>query len=724
MLLRDGVVNQNYLEKVVRVLHPNENIHINNLNEIKNPTTGNQLEVDVWVPSLQLCFEFQDIYHYSSVFYSHNTLQAIQTRDCLKNEQLRRRNETAVIVPHWWIGDRESLQATIQFMRPDMEDASSLFQHPISLNPLLIHEGNTDAVPNIGELMLASFPDNLILPNICGPSWWIGEKYDGIRFCWHPVEKIVYSRRGVPLVVPTNVTRDFGSSFMDGEFWSGRGSYQEAARLIHPQPYLNEALSRFIAFDIPSSEFHDEPYETRYGILIARISLCHPMLIVPGRMVCSSTQVLENQLLKILDFGGEGIILCKFYAPYKSGRSNFQYKLKTANAMEIDEEVLVVLTDHDRVTLQLPNGETFLVPRTSATALVRPGDVVTVSSTGHTHRHLPINPSITRVCEDSTWEQVVSKSGHIENAKRKSLNTKDARSFFEKFAKLRNFDPLVASNWYPVSSKHVKMIPEGKSLLRKHNFNVVSALIAAFPQIGLEKDKFADTPKNFWSKTQNQRRYIMKLAKQSGFDPLNTKEWNKLYPIIAQKLSRHTIAKHYGSVSKALVHLFPDISLKNQLFIKQVTNGTTRLKLIALAKSKGFDPLIAENWYNFKFRKYESTPEIRSLLSYKHGWISAVREAFPELRLDPSQFRHNKFIHKDYWADELNQRNFFVQFAKKRGFDPLIAQNWYKISSSQIKSSKRGRKILEHYAGNYQAALFALFPNSELFQMYRRLNNT
>jgi hypothetical protein len=39
---------------------------------------------------------------------------------------------------------------------------------------------------------------------------------------------------------------------------------------------------------------------------------------------------------------------------------------------------------------------------------------------------------------------------------------------------------------------------------------------------------------------------------------------------------------------------------------------------------------------------------------------------------------------ENYWNDEHNQRDFFVQFAKRNGFDPLVAQNWYKIKPRNV----------------------------------------
>jgi hypothetical protein len=91
-----------------------------------------------------------------------------------------------------------------------------------------------------------------------------------------------------------------------------------------------------------------------------------------------------------------------------------------------------------------------------------------------------------------------------------------------------------------------------------------------------------------------------------------------------------------------------------------------------------------------------------------------VRDVFSELNLDPTKFRYHPpprksfitacvfvclfvryslrvvliFKPDNYWHNENNQRNFFVQYAKSNGFDPLVALNWYQASARHIKNTK------------------------------------
>ncbi len=45
--------------------------------------------------------------------------------------------------------------------------------------------------------------------------------------------------------------------------------------------------------------------------------------------------------------------------------------------------------------------------------------------------------------------------------------------------------------------------------------------------------------------------------------------------------------------------------------------------------------------------------------------------------------------------DVLNRKQFFVEFAANKGFDPFVAQNWYSVSAKEILNSKVSKKKLK-----------------------------
>jgi hypothetical protein len=43
---------------------------------------------------------------------------------------------------------------------------------------------------------------------------------------------------------------------------------------------------------------------------------------------------------------------------------------------------------------------------------------------------------------------------------------------------------------------------------------------------------------------------------------------------------------------------------------------------------------------------------------------------------------------ENYLHDLKNRRTFFIEFASKMGFDPLVSNNWYCVSKKLIKLEK------------------------------------
>jgi len=50
-----------------------------------------------------------------------------------------------------------------------------------------------------------------------------------------------------------------------------------------------------------------------------------------------------------------------------------------------------------------------------------------------------------------------------------------------------------------------------------------------------------------------------------------------------------------------------------------------------------------------------------------------------------------------------------MDFANFMGFDPLVSENWYRVSANQIKT-KGANRLLEYYRGSHKAAIADAFP--------------
>ena len=82
-------------------------------------------------------------------------------------------------------------------------------------------------------------------------------------------------------------------------------------------------------------------------------------------------------------------------------------------------------------------------------------------------------------------------------------------------------------------------------------------------------------------------------------------------------------------------------------------------------------------------------------------------------------------MQQNYWDDPAIHRNFFDELAKDMDFDPLVAENWYKMTHNTVIKKKvwristntrnniywqGGTSIIKHYEGSYIKALEKLYP--------------
>ncbi len=75
---------------------------------------------------------------------------------------------------------------------------------------------------------------------------------------------------------------------------------------------------------------------------------------------------------------------------------------------------------------------------------------------------------------------------------------------------------------------------------------------------------------------------------------------------------------------------------------------------------------------------------------------------FPEIEFEEMKFRkvsreyaqNNEKIKQIYniggfWNDIKKRRNFFIEFAQKHNFDPLISDNWYNVNMSLVNGLQK-----------------------------------
>eukprot|EP00026_Physarum_polycephalum_P002338 Phypoly_transcript_02344.p1 GENE.Phypoly_transcript_02344~~Phypoly_transcript_02344.p1 ORF type:complete len:892 (+),score=111.01 Phypoly_transcript_02344:67-2742(+) len=718
------VIHQKKLETSVRALFPSCEVISNarKVSQVFNPQSGNYLEIDVWLPELGLCLEFQDTYHYVATWYSQKSLSLVHDSDNTKTEQLRMKGETLLVVPCWWDGTTESLSAIINFYRPDL--LTTELPHLVPpLNPS-IGFFDAHAIPDVGELMLASFPNDVSHITPENP-WWLGEKYDGIRFCWNSYRKLPFSRNGMLLELPKSFTRLFGKTFLDSEAWFGRGNFLSCQKLVSADLETIEwSLLRIVTFDIPEVSMRKVPFEGRYKALLSSIDSMHPFLIIVSRMRCTSKLQLKTLAESVLNEGGEGLILRKAKSLYIPGRSDLLLKFKASRG---DIESLVVQMSPNTIQLQLPNGIVFNLENVPEKQSLKDGDIVTITYDNLSPNSVPVNPKISRVRNDVSWNEVERNHATQLNEPSRSAigppkhpgnyaeEKKSAiRVFLETLARKRGIDPRSAENWYSLASSPDLRQEIGRKLALYNN-SLISALQDLFPDIGIDESKFSFLQKNFWKNMQNRRKFFETIAHDKGFDSSSPSNWYALsYAQVLSYKGGETILKYYEkSLSKALMHIFPEIGLKDQQFPFMSKNFWNDVKnrrkfFENVAKEEGLDPLAPTSWYKIPYSKIILKKGGASVLwRYNGNLPEALMHVFPDIGLVKSNFRS---ITPAQWQDVSSRRKFFEIVAKKLGFDPLIPAKWYSTSYPSVRKFKGASSVMKYYGGNLRKALRHLFP--------------
>lgn len=81
------------------------------------------------------------------------------------------------------------------------------------------------------------------------------------------------------------------------------------------------------------------------------------------------------------------------------------------------------------------------------------------------------------------------------------------------------------------------------------------------------------------------------------------------------------------------------------------------------------------------------------LLNHYDGYLcNALLDCYPNIGLLLKFFKSNSLIrfHHVYiykgnpWSDRKDRKQYFGEVARSRGFDPLVAENWYSVSYDQL----------------------------------------
>eukprot|EP00026_Physarum_polycephalum_P001762 Phypoly_transcript_01764.p1 GENE.Phypoly_transcript_01764~~Phypoly_transcript_01764.p1 ORF type:complete len:946 (-),score=154.63 Phypoly_transcript_01764:299-3136(-) len=742
-------VRQKFMERVVRTIFPDAEIERNKRDLDLVSENGFPLEIDCYLPEHKLGFEFHEQHHYFEGQYSQLlSLSEIQKRDKSKLDQANALGITLITVPIWWDYKKESLIATIKKYKPDLLPMEQVSVAPISEEiPDYVREDYDTAIPGFGSVML---PQPQPKSSVFNPEgWWVFEKYDGIRAVWHPGNKQFYSRRGKPLRAPEwlrdSLAQLSASTAYDGEFWFGLGAWNEAIKVSsrYPLEQIRWDDFKYIVFD---AIVQDVPFFDRYALLKREIPQNHKYVTVANYTKCTSIKHMEDLFNDVVHRTGEGLIVRNPKGFYTPGFTKEMYKQKTvkdASAM-LEKQItdrLWVCSVPSRTAPGEIHQEEILVEEGCELGELKEGDIVSLkyyyfTDGGGTH----MNPKIYRKRPDLIWDNVISKKHQVMLPKRKVvyrppvtwLLEQTRRTFFDDFARARHFNPLVAENWYAVKAAEIRACEGGAGVLRYYDGSYVRALMALYPKIGLKPSGFLRTPVNYWDDRRNRRKFFEEFAALKKFTTRQAAPWYGYEPADFEEV--------FPKEAKALFQRFPWPEVLVTAFPEVHFDSSTKFKTTAenvdfsdpalqqvffdqLAKEKGFEKTLAENWYKVTREEILAKKGGNEIVALRGGYIPAIVAAYPDIGLELMKFPR---VTDNYWKDPKNRRQFFDEYARDHNFDPLEAGNWYSVLYEELVQYKGGGRVIR-YHGTYARALKELYPevnfNMERFKKTEHWTN-
>lgn len=158
--------------------------------------------------------------------------------------------------------------------------------------------------------------------------WWLSEKFDGVRAFWDG--KTLRTRTWRSIDAPAWFTAALPQGIaLDGELWGGRGTLATASNLSRFQWAADAAWRdfRFMVFDAPTTDAVSDEQRREY---LSTLALGDFAQIV-GQRKCRDVVDVVNTMHRIVNMGGEGLVLRKPASFYEFGRSSSWLKVKPAH---------------------------------------------------------------------------------------------------------------------------------------------------------------------------------------------------------------------------------------------------------------------------------------------------------------------------------------------------------------------------------------------------------
>lgn len=160
--------------------------------------------------------------------------------------------------------------------------------------------------------------------------WWLSEKLDGVRAYWNGTQFL--SRQGNLFHAPKWFCAGLPAVPLDGELWLGRKQFQRTVSIVRRQDKSDHWKEiTYVVFDAPK-------LEKRFEERLAFVNECLPQRLhyakAHAHVPCQGVAHLRQELSRLENLGGEGLMLRQAGSRYESGRSATLLKVKNFHDAE------------------------------------------------------------------------------------------------------------------------------------------------------------------------------------------------------------------------------------------------------------------------------------------------------------------------------------------------------------------------------------------------------
>jgi len=243
----------------------------------------------------------------------------------------------------------------------------------------------------------------------------------------------------------------------------------------------------------------------------------------------------------------------------------------------------------------------------------------------------------------------------------------NSKKFLDRFMQDRGLDPHNACNWYTISNKDI--LEAGGSSIMNHFSNSIIKLIAkVYPTVHLDARQFTRAPTGTWEGIVNRRNFFDQMAADLQFCPDISGNWYKTSSraILSQKGGASVLASYRGSYIKAIIDLYPELTLDHVHFYGYryhhatdswfYTRQARRYFFDAFACHYKFDPLSSCEWYTIVTGHLKLRKGGKQILDFYSGsFIKGLQDVYPDLLVEIQMFHPNdiaKYNHSTFTVAE------------------------------------------------------------------------